>query len=816
MKKLTIFLTAILITFGAVSCKNKTDAQDNKLSSPTNISSAEKLSGVVYKTEQLTLPTDMQNGYFMAPYDGGSKYFVLGSINWNVAFWTADGDLTDFNKVDFPDFDCGRNYAIALADDGTIVTFVNHVDYGDLPEPDYTSEDYDAEEYAEAAEYSYIINTYSTDGKLLNSVTVDEEYPNAPSEMTQIGAICTDGKFLVVELEGTYELFDIEGKYYSDLRTDDIMVEGIGTDSSGKIVCAVESDKDQIMLCSLDENGKLTDSDTAYSLSETIQGAMTPGSGDYSLFIRTSSAIYGINKDNSEIEMLFDLHSAGVGTHDLNGFSRGDDGNFILLICDYQNPTTLTKFIPKTQEEIENTPVLTIGYCAGENQDSYFISEHIKPWNDDNSHDFRVDLKFYERDYENDKVFDEIAKDTLAGELPDVLFLDNHGYFGNVNMLEKDGLCDMYEFMDNDEVYNRDYFIPNVLKCFEHDGKLTSLTDRFYIDMGDCAKKKFIGESSDWSIDKMVQIMIDPPINYEPNSDDSKLWRAEGANVCYLRWSDWTDLNTGTCDYNSDSFIRFLKYCDEASVTEFDYSNYNYDAETEGMTEKEKQEYHNEESRKYNRTYIDDTSLFGSVYFGSYDSYVDQLRGRFGGEELTFINELKISANYSGHMAINADSDKKEMAWEFIKSYFAYERYENANYRDERGYRGTGGFPVTKDGLKYDESFSRIDYTNFKEMNETKNDPDWKDYKGLVYMVDYDDYSYNIKLGELTDEDVAAVNEIIDRAVPDTYINLTDDKFDEIAREEMTRFFNGGCTAEQCADAMQSRLSIYLSERYSS
>ncbi|MDE5991524.1 MAG: hypothetical protein K2G87_00585, partial [Oscillospiraceae bacterium] len=339
-------------------------------------------------------------------------------------------------------------------------------------------------------------------------------------------------------------------------------------------------------------------------------------------------------------------------------------------------------------------------------------------------------------------------------------------------------------------------------------------TDRFYVDMGDCAKKKFIGDSSDWSIDKMVQIMIDPPINYEPNSDDSKLWRADGGNVCYLRWSDWTDLNTGTCDYNSDSFIRFLKYCDEAPVTEFDYSNYSY--MPEGMTEKEQEEWNKEESRKYSRAYIDDTSLFSSISLGSYSNYVDQFRGRFGGEELSFTDEPKITASYNGRMAINADSDNKEMAWEFIKSYFAYERYENANYRDERGYSGTGGFPVTKDGIKYDESFSRIDYPNFKEMNETKNDPDWKDYQGLVYMVDYEDYSYNIKLGELTDEDIAAVNEIIDRAVPDTYINLTDDKFDEIAKEEMTRFFNGGCTAEQCADAMQSRLSIYLSERYSS
>lgn len=799
MKKLAAFLGAFIFALSAVSCE-KNDPNRIGDIAPENIKTAEKLGSTVYKKETLSLPSDMKNGYFMSPYDGSSKYIVLGSVDLEPAFWTADSKLSDFNKEDFSDFDYGINYAIAVADDGTVVTFVNHVDYGELSEPD-----------DDLAEYCFIINSYSPDGKLLSSVPVDSEYNRSAGKMPLIGSMCTDGKFIVIELEGTYELFDIEGKYYGNMCSEDVTVTGIGRNSSGQIVCAVSTDNEQIMLCTLDEKGKLTSSDTAYQLGETIQGAMTPGTDDYSLFIKTSSAIYGINSADNAIEMLFDFHGAGVSARNVNGFRRDDDGNFILLICDYQNPTSLTKFIPQTAEEIENTPVLTIGYCSGEGQDSYFISDHITPWNADNSHDFRVELKFYQMDYEKNEVFDEIAKDTLAGELPDVFFLSSNGYFGNVNMLEKDAVCDLYEFMDKDELYNRDYFIPNLLKCFEHDGKLPALSDRFDIELGYCAKKKFIGEGSDMTIDKMVELTINPPIKVEPDPTDSKIGRANGAFLTNLMWTDWTDLNSGTCDYDSDSFIRFLKYCNEAPVVEFDYSN--YDSTPEGMTEQEQFEWWREEERKSERGFLDDTRLFAWQSIGSYENYVELVRGKFGGEELSFIDEPKIT--FGDPMAINASSKNKEMAWDFIKSYFSIERYRSANKKDANGYIQTGLFPITKDGLKYDEEFSRSDYMDFHNMEETKDDPEWKDYVGYVYMIDFQDFSYNIKLGQLTDEDVAAVNNIIDNAVPSTYIDLTDEKYYEIAREELLRFFNGGCTAEQCANAMQSRLSIYLSERYS-
>ncbi|MBO5383113.1 MAG: hypothetical protein J6A30_02320, partial [Ruminococcus sp.] len=39
-------------------------------------------------------------------------------------------------------------------------------------------------------------------------------------------------------------------------------------------------------------------------------------------------------------------------------------------------------------------------------------------------------------------------------------------------------------------------------------------------------------------------------------------------------------------------------------------------------------------------------------------------------------------------------------------------------------------------------------------------------------------------------------------------------EFYNMGYEEIDRYFYGECTAEQCADAMQNRLSIFLSEKF--
>lgn len=47
----------------------------------------------------------------------------------------------------------------------------------------------------------------------------------------------------------------------------------------------------------------------------------------------------------------------------------------------------------------------------------------------------------------------------------------------------------------------------------------------------------------------------------------------------------------------------------------------------------------------------------------------------------------------------------------------------------------------------------------------------------------------------------------------DTMNDLIDDDLENIVNEEVDRLFNGKCTAQQCADMIQSRAAIYIAER---
>lgn len=150
MKKfLSILCTLMLIT---VSCSKQADISqtEQEIRSYT----AEKLNDVAnYKKQSMKVPENCNQIWSFMPYNKGEACILLGSGLRTPEFWYTS-DFENYEIVEFPEFDIGKSYDLDTADDGTIVTFVNHVDYGDL-EPiglyEYP-EDYDEELYDANAE----------------------------------------------------------------------------------------------------------------------------------------------------------------------------------------------------------------------------------------------------------------------------------------------------------------------------------------------------------------------------------------------------------------------------------------------------------------------------------------------------------------------------------------------------------------------------------------------------------------------------------------------------------------------------------------
>ena len=94
----------------------------------------------------------------------------------------------------------------------------------------------------------------------------------------------------------------------------------------------------------------------------------------------------------------------------------------------------------------------------------------------------------------------------------------------------------------------------------------------------------------------------------------------------------------------------------------------------------------------------------------------------------------------------------------------------------------------------------------------------------MIYDVErdfVDSVTYR-KCGYVTDEVIEKVNDLLNDAQPtanpNRFAGMDIDKINflyDVYYEETGNYFHGECTAEECADRLQDRVSTYLSEQFS-
>ena len=563
MKKILSFTLALSVMLSAASCSGT----DKKESQPKQSYTAEKMSVAAYKKETLPLPENMQMVYSVMPYNNGEDYLMLGTSTRTPEIWKVKGDFSESEIIEYPEFDVGVNYNLTATNDGTIVLFVCHADYGDLPPIplyEYPNEE-EMKKYDEVAEYSFMIKTYSPDGKLKSEVTV-EDFGVVPDKSVNFKAVYSDGEIVIAEINGGFEMFDINGKYLGEFSTDKGEVDCFGQDNQGNVICALKNtvnEQEILTLCKVEKDGKLTElNNTEYNFDETVY-EMQATSGEYSLLLRTNSQIYGVKSDTQEIVSLFDISTSGYSTNLIEGYSVMPDGNIALMLNNSKEwKVELKKFIPRTEEEMANIKTITLGI-----EGNSFIEDYVTEWND-GGNDFLVEVVKYSADYEDrDAVFDQLKQDALSGNLPDIMhFNRDYAVMNDVDFASMGVLENLYTYMDKDEVFTRDYFMPSVLSCFEYNDELLVLPNRVSLDLGTVAKTKFVGDGSDWSFEKHLDMTINPPIEREIENDSKYTRLSLGVS-----WSDWIDYTDGSCHFTDDSFIRYLNFCNEADVIEIEF-----------------------------------------------------------------------------------------------------------------------------------------------------------------------------------------------------------------------------------------------------
>lgn len=804
MKKLIALISALAVCTAAFSCSKKSDG---KKDSPKSFT-AGKMENVGYRRNSLDLPDDISMIYCVEPFNSCSEYYLICSGSTGAEIWMAKSDFTSFTKLDCPDFNPGASYMTDAACDGTLVTFVNEVSYGDLPAPDPTAEDFNQEEYDAAAEYKFVISAFAPDGSLISRNDV-ADFGVLPDSVTTISDCVSDGRTVIVTIDGTTQVFSIDGEHLGSLTAgDDETIENIGKNADGSLTAAVRTSPETIQLRKINEKGKLESGSVTYNLSETVYGEIQPGWGDYTMFVRSMTTIYGIRSGDSSIVPLFSVNKAGLNSSNFSQFAMCSDGVFAIPVTNYSNWTcSLKRFEPCDPAELENIPTISVGVVRRELK----LEDYIAVFNDDNQ-DYQISLKSYGgNESGEDEITELLNQDSLAGELPDILAADQlNGMMGNFNPVKMEILCDLYDFMDEGGSLTRDDFIPSVLNHIDYNfgGHAYLLPQTFSINLKNTAKTEHVADIDGWNADVRMDLAENPPVGMSDDfkNDSSHQWERL-ADV--VEFNDYVDFKNASCRFDSPEFVRALEFAYEGEpMPENSY-------ETPDAEGSEDDEHRNSYAIRENR------KLFTNTYISDYRYYLWFTEGEMGGEPYTVLgayNSPKNRANictYHISYGITKTSENKEIAWDFISHMLSDDYIENYLFTSQNhwGY----SFSPTISGNRLIAQQEKLPQDNSYEKNIS-------DYGGVVFNTwtrDNDgNYIYE-RLGMVDDKVIAEVDKMIAKALPsdESYIygEFSDEQAGEtyyIFDEEVNRFFHGETTAEECADMIQSRISIYLSEQF--
>lgn len=753
-----------------VSDISETDSQNenNKKSTSTEISADDVHE---YKPEPLSMPDDSTRiGFANLLGDGNILMYAYGMENNNQKVYNYDKNADKYNEIniEFPEGfnDNYENSAVfAPLDDGSMYAFITTVTHGDMGTmPLEYDENFDYEAYYNSAEYSYSFAYFDKNGKLISNTPVEwiEEYDNQNFGVMANNLIYIDDDTLIMTIaDGNIFKINTKCEKISEIKisNDYVGTASVFKDRDNNLLCMYEKTNEQNMcdlyIAEMDIENDTIKNDILKIKNDEIRGMILKGNGKYKLFISMVDGLFGVTDDNKK-ELIIDWLDSSINQNLSSVIFANDDGSF-LLTEENQDWTEqkLYRYIKKDPSEIKEKKIITIGSWSQDSSLDAMILEFNK-YHDD----IQAKYDFIESD-------EQLRLDLISGNAPDVII---NGDISTIQSLQKKGVfASIYDFMDNEEnpEFKKDAFLENVLQaCESNDGNLYMLPVEFDVRTF-MIKSKFF-DKQNCTYDNFINLYKNPPI------DDSTIRQAitkkEMFNHLFNDSSDFVDYEKAECHFDSPEFIEILEFCNEFPK--------------ENLIIPDKWNEPEAFSRYYTDValwYRNDKDLFSYSGFYNFNMYNYEKYGTFN-EDMILAGIPSINGDggklsIKDNISIINNSENKNDAWEFVKMYI---ESKNNDY----------AFPV------YKKKFDKMGEDSMKpqELNTY--------YKAL---------GEDATIPPLSAEEVDFVKNYIYglHSISNCYnMNVLD-----ICNEEVNAFFEGGQSAKDTADYIQSRVSILLSEQ---
>lgn len=504
--------------------------------------------------------------------------------------------------------------------------------------------------------------------------------------------------------------------------------------------------------------------------------AMCCGTGRFSCIAAFADGIYGL--EGGKWIKLSDLTDAPFQGINILGIIMTAENEFAVLTWT-KNGTAVYLLTERDISQLKSKKVIKIATVS----DMGYISDMIRKYNDSHQDgDYRMELVNYTYRNETGQTgVDMLKTDIVSGNAPDLITypidgIDLNGYY-----------MDLYEYIEKDPDISREDFIPNILEAISCDGKLPYIIPTFQVKTM-IAKTKFPFVKKNWNYDDFIAACGSLPDGMKlTNGLEYKLMQDNFNN--FVNIYDFVDDEKSLCSFNSQQFEDMLDLVRDNHM---------------GMTQEEASFFDGnippEDPMDISKDRILTPGAFTIQYFQQIWTTVS-----YFDDDVTFagLPSLNGSGSYAvqgvneTELSIPRNAENPKGAWDFIKFFFS-----------EQGYKAHRlGIPI------YQEHFDKT------ADHCLKNDPGNEDMAylpedGWITAVRYknaEGTEYEI-IEPLTEKELEQYKDFVYNAAK-RYCRK-DNELELILYEELQEFFNSDKSAEETAEMIQNRASVYLSETY--
>ena len=706
-----------------------------------------------YKEERISVPEGMELPTSMHVYNDGSI----------MALYRDTENKQHAAKLS-PELELSGTYDVELPEDTDIV-FMDFNSDGTVSALLMQCSDFErlAEGNWADADITFLTADYDTDMKLVSS-----------SEISGMDTYYTHGSTF-------FQSFSKTEDGYVICTSNNILK----TDSTGSITAHSEAGFNNYYIAASDGRIAYFDNHSGYGFADpdTLKppSSLTPfekdapiqrppltGDDEYLCYIIMKDGYYGLTK-NGSLQKIIDFTASLIDSGNVLCAARIDSGRYIMSSAD-PSGQGFSLMTVRPDDYVEKRRDVLVGIHNVVNESDYETANAFARYNDD----YKVVYRQYDwgsDDLKTDILSDD-APDMFIGREDDVYRYSNMGAFMGLKELH-----DMYGGLSSDDL------LPNVAKSYTLKDDIYGLPLSISLFNVFIADRELISrDDACWDFDRFAEVYSSMPEDMYLTTQYS--WMNTPAEVfsqMYM-YSDFIDFESASCSFDSEEFIRRLEFCKNARLLPpLGQDFYNSATEDEKRMSMEENTFMLKKRQ----------AMLSNTFISNVNDLVMAIAlNHYNIDEVTVLNapgkrEKGRLCSNSPFYSVVRSGKCTEGAWDFLNFIFDSDRMNSKVYNSE--------IPVTKVSYDYWMKKWRESFEQQKGMKTSTNG----------YVVEF--------TADISDEDFAYISELFTTA--ETTITGMDDELSSIIFSETDRYFNDEVSAEECAEMLQDRISLLLSER---